>query len=314
MASDPTVDAEILAQLQAGTVRQAVETAIRGHGRDLFRFILSQVKDEELANEAFGRLCETLCSDIAGFRGESSFLTWARKVAAHIVLRVKEEQRHRRQREPLGLLDPTTEGAPRERLRISTDERSATHPYQKTAIRKRVAALQARLPQEDQRLITLYLGEGRSWREIAETLAAEQGAAGAEAELERRATAVRKRFSRLIDTLAQSFAADGQERLSDVMSELGEEDRKLIELTLLQRRPWPEVVALMSCDRSSRSPDELRRRFQELVVQIASACANEGLLPAEVETAGLVASDDPRRSGPMRSLRSKQRRVLKATR
>src|SRR5689334_6452162 len=81
------VERRITDALGAGNARAATEVALSGYGAELLGYFYSVLRDEDAAHEAFSTLAEDVCRGIGGFRGESSFRTWAYRVAWHVATR-----------------------------------------------------------------------------------------------------------------------------------------------------------------------------------------------------------------------------------
>jgi RNA polymerase sigma-70 factor (ECF subfamily) len=121
---------------------------------------------------------------MGGFRGESSFRTWAFKVAYHTALNARSEAWRR-----LGRPFETGEASRlAEEIRTRTvirDERQRT----------RLDEIRAQLTPEEQTLLTLRIDQQLSWEEIANVCSADGTPVDA--------PALRKRFERLKKRLAE---------------------------------------------------------------------------------------------------------------
>lgn len=179
-AMDP--EARIRSLLDAADVRGAATEAMRGFGPKIFGYLHAILRDETDAADAFSLFSENLWRGIATFRGESSFRTWAYKVAWNAALAVRDEawRRHGRRLE-------TGEAS---RLADEIRTTAARVERQRTAL----DALREALTPEEQTLLHLRIDQALSWDEIAQVL----GKDGSPVE----AATLRKRFERLKERLA----------------------------------------------------------------------------------------------------------------
>src|SRR5262249_42854590 len=146
---------------------------------EILGYLVSVLRDDTAADEVFADFCEDLWRGIAGFRGQSSFRTWAYKVAwnaANMFWRDPFPRRVRRLR--------TSECS---RVAQEVRERSSR---ERRAIVDRLARLRESLTPDEQTLLILRVDKGLSWKEIAIVLGD-----GEEAPPE--VAALRKRFERL---------------------------------------------------------------------------------------------------------------------
>ena len=185
MANGPAADAEerIRALLAAGEERAAATEAMRAFGPKILGYIRSIVKDEADAADAFSIWAEHLWRGIATFRGDSSFRTWAFRIAYHAALNVRNEAWRR-----LGRPFETGEAS-----RLAEEIRTRTAVREERQ-RTRLEEIRAQLTAEEQTLLTLRIDQQLSWEDIAEVCSA--GGEPVDS------TALRKRFQRLKDRLA----------------------------------------------------------------------------------------------------------------
>jgi RNA polymerase sigma-70 factor (ECF subfamily) len=175
-------EAHVRALLSSGDTRGAATEAMRGFGPKIFGYLRAILRDETDAGDAFSLFGENLWRGIEGFRGESSFRTWAYRIAWNAALAVRDEawRRHGRRLE-------TGEAS---RLAEEIRTTAARVERQKTAL----DALREELTAEEQTLLHLRIDQQLSWEEIAHVL----GRDGSPIE----SATLRKRFERLKDRLA----------------------------------------------------------------------------------------------------------------
>ncbi|NMO19546.1 sigma-70 family RNA polymerase sigma factor [Pyxidicoccus fallax] len=184
LASREQVEAHIRALCMRGDYGQGVELAMRSYGPEIRRLMASVLHHPELAKDAFSLFSENLVKGLPGFRWESSFRTWAYRLARNACY----HQIHA----PAAREQPVSEPAANEPLRNRTD----THPWQRTAVKERFRALREQLEPHERMLLMLRVDQRLPWTEIARVMA-EPDEPVNRAALNRRATALRQQFQRV---------------------------------------------------------------------------------------------------------------------
>jgi RNA polymerase sigma-70 factor (ECF subfamily) len=174
----------------AGDDRAAATAAIRQLGPQVLRYLRSILHDEDDVEDAFSIFAEALWRGLPRFRWESSLRTWSFRLAWHAALDVRSDAWRRRRR----------------RLATSEASRIADEVRTKSFVRLErqrdsVERLVAGLAVADRSLFALRVGQGLSWREISEVLAAEQQVVDP--------TTLAKRFSRLKEHLEERAREQG---------------------------------------------------------------------------------------------------------
>ncbi|MBN8468881.1 sigma-70 family RNA polymerase sigma factor [Corallococcus exiguus] len=168
-----------------GEVGQAVTLALTGYQQEFTRLMESILHDREQARDAVSLLSETLLKELPAFRWESTFRTWACRVARNIGYRLAAS--------PAGRELPVS----REALEGQVHrERSRTPPWLQTTVKERVQALRLKLTPHEQAIITLRLERRMSWLGAARELATEEERSNPEA-LGRKAAVLRQQFQRI---------------------------------------------------------------------------------------------------------------------
>jgi RNA polymerase sigma-70 factor, ECF subfamily len=151
------VEAAIAAHLDRGEREQALTLGWKAYGPQLLGYLVTMLRDEDLAREALAQAAEQAWKGLAGFRRESSFRAWAYRLtwnAALLQLRARARRRERAL-------------ATGELSEVAAPTRAPTPPHARTSLRDRVTALRERLAPEEQTLLTLRVDRGLAWREIA---------------------------------------------------------------------------------------------------------------------------------------------------
>lgn len=186
----PPPAATIRRLVSVGDTRAAATEAIRLLGPQALRYLRSILHDDDDVEDAFATFAEAVWRGLPRFRWESSLRTWSFRLAWHAALAVRSEA-WRRRRQHL---------ATSEVSRIADEVRTKSFiraERRRSAVEQLVAALAV----EDQSLFALRVGQGLSWREIAEVLATEGQVIDA--------TTLAKRFSRLKEHLRRLAREQG---------------------------------------------------------------------------------------------------------
>jgi RNA polymerase sigma-70 factor (ECF subfamily) len=175
---------------------RAATAAIEGYGPEILRYLMSLIRDEAAAGDAFSQFCENVWVGLPGFRGESTFRVWAYVLARHAWFRLLRDP-HRKRERRLAISDvPSVE-------LVANNVRTRTVEYLRTETKHKVDALRAKLEPDDQALLILRVNRKLEWNDIARALADPDDALD-DKELAKRAAALRKRFQRIKDELREA--------------------------------------------------------------------------------------------------------------
>ena len=173
------LEASLQGLLDAGRLSEAATAAIRGYGPQILGYLGSVLRDDGLADEAFSRFAEDLWKGIAGFRRESSFRTWAYRVAWSAARDLQTEAFRKRGRR--------LETA--EISKVVQEVRSSSAAFLKQEAYDKLEKLRRSLSPEDQTLLILRINRELSWKEVAQVLSTP--------EVPVDEAALRKRFERV---------------------------------------------------------------------------------------------------------------------
>ena len=189
------LEQDIQGLCKQGDLAAAVERALEGYGQEIMRLMASVLHDYERSRDAFSLFSENLLRGLPGFRWESSFRTWAYRLARNACYQVMHA--------PAGREQPVSMSAlPDEALK----PRSETRPWQRTSVKERFRALRESLDPEARMLLLLRVDQRLSWEEVARVMV-EGDAPPTDAELKRKAAALRQQFQR-IKTHLRSMAEE----------------------------------------------------------------------------------------------------------
>jgi RNA polymerase sigma-70 factor (ECF subfamily) len=167
--------------LRAGDLQGAATLAIEGYGPEVLGFLVTLLRDEGDASEAFSQACEDLWKGLARFEGRSSFRTWFYTLARHAAARLRRSpQQAQRRRVPLSEISEVAAGV-----------RSRTLPFLRNEVKDRFEEIRAALDESDRALLVLRVDRNMDWREIARVFSA---GVDSEEELARVSARLRKRF------------------------------------------------------------------------------------------------------------------------
>lgn len=185
--SETPIEQDIASALAAGQRERAITLALETYGPELLGYLHAILQRD--ADELFSELCERLWRGLTSFRGDSSFRTWAYRIARNLV-----HDRLRARARPLGQPLPLEEAS--EVQRIAQELRSTTAVYLQSETKTRLQQLRDALDPDDRTLLILRIDRGMSWREIARVMAEGETLA-----IDRSAARLRKRFERLKERL-----------------------------------------------------------------------------------------------------------------
>ena len=191
------LERDIQAACRRGDMGGAVERALEGYGQELLRLMASVLHDDDRSREAFSIFCEHLLRGLPGFRWESSFRTWAYRLARNACYQVLHAPARREQ--------PVSMSAMPE---VAPVGRSDTSPWQRTSVKERFRALRESLEPRERLLLMLRVDQRLSWEEAARVMA-EGDEPLTDAALKRKAAALRQQFQRIKAHLRSLAEEDG---------------------------------------------------------------------------------------------------------
>jgi RNA polymerase sigma-70 factor, ECF subfamily len=179
------LEAQIHGFCEAGNKKKAATLLLEGYGREILGFLISRLRDRDVAAEVFSRFTEDLWRGLDGFRWRCSARVWAYTLARHAASHYIREERRRARDLPLSRAGALSKIA--ERIRTETLMSA------RTEARSRIAQLRERLPADDQMLLILRVNRKLAWTEIAQVMLHEEEVVE-DSVLEREAIRLRKRY------------------------------------------------------------------------------------------------------------------------
>jgi len=190
--AETEAEARCLEALDRGDHAGAATAVVRQYGPQLLGYLCSVLRSEADAGEVFSMFSEDLWRGLPGFRRECPLRVWCYRLAWHAAARfLRDPYRGRGRR-----LETT------ELSRIVEEVRSSVFLGRDQARQATLDRLRAGLAPDERTLLVLRLDRGLAWAEVALVLSEDKGEPVDEA-------ALRKRFERLKDKLAQKAREEG---------------------------------------------------------------------------------------------------------
>jgi RNA polymerase sigma-70 factor (ECF subfamily) len=175
-----------------------VARALKEFGPEIMGLINSIIHDYDRSQEAYSQFSENLLRGLPGFRWESSFRTWTYRLARNACYHLMRGEAARLERR-------VNES---ELSDVPISPRSVTHPWQRTSMKSRLHAVFQSLDPRQRTLLFLRVERRLPWKEVARVMAEEEWAL-TDAELARKAAALRQQFKQLKDHLRALFQKEG---------------------------------------------------------------------------------------------------------
>jgi RNA polymerase sigma-70 factor, ECF subfamily len=200
-SKDPLdIERQIRALFDAGKLENAATLLVESYGGEIFRFVLSRLRDHDATSEVFSQFTEDLWRGLGGFRWQCSARAWSYTLARHAASRYVARARRQRKREvrvsPSGLHE------------VAAKIRTETLTAARTEVKSRVAELSEQLPLDDQTLLVLRVNRRLDWKEIARIMI-DDGEATTERDLDKEAARLRQRFQAVKEKLRRLVAEAG---------------------------------------------------------------------------------------------------------
>lgn len=191
-------EADLRAAFVRGDLRTTAELAFQRYGAEILAFLIARARNRTRAEDAFSLFAEAFWCGLPSFAWRSTLRVWAYKLACNAAVRIATAPAARAHRNlPVSQFAET----------VAALSRSAATPaYQRSDVKRRMAALRLRLSEEDQVLLMLHVDRGLRFRELVLVLGTAES--GSEA-LEREAMRMRKRFERLKRELRKLALEEG---------------------------------------------------------------------------------------------------------
>lgn len=165
-----------------GDRARVTEAALRELGPEIFGWLVSRMRSDTEAADAFALFSEDLWHSLTRHQGRCSLRTWCYMLARQAAARVADAR---------GCAVPLSQVPI---SHVAVEVRQSTSGYLRSEAKARVRLLRERLDPDDQLLLVLRIDKNLGWRDIAQVML---GEAADEAALTRGAAMQRKRFERV---------------------------------------------------------------------------------------------------------------------
>lgn len=183
---------EVSDQLAAGNLTGATELALKAYGREIYGFLCTLERDDDLAADAFSQLAEDVWRGLSGFAWQCPLRTWMYTLARNAS--------HRLHRGVKRIQVPLSQAPELAQL-----TRTQTQSFLRTDAKDKFARIRAMLPPEDEALLVLRVDKNLEWNDLARVLSG----ASTEADLKRESARLRKRFQLLKEKLVELGRQEG---------------------------------------------------------------------------------------------------------
>jgi RNA polymerase sigma-70 factor (ECF subfamily) len=171
----------------------AATEAIRTYGPEIAGLLLSLLRDEQLAADAFSTFAEQLWRSLAAFEWRCSMRTWA-----YVLARRAAHDARRMQRRHAGRAVSLSDAS--EVARLAARVRTETFAALRSEVKSELAKLRETLSEADQLLLVLRVDRGLEWHELA-LVFIESGDDTSAPAVKRESARLRKRFQLVKDRL-----------------------------------------------------------------------------------------------------------------
>lgn len=189
------LDAEVRALAVAGDVNGAVTAALQAYGDEVYSFLMSRLRDEDVASDVFAQASADLLASMATFQWRCSLRTWFYRLARAATTRHQRTPSNRADRRVA--LSRISEAVDRVRSRTQLHLRSEV----KDGLRK----LREQLDPDEQQLLLLRVDRDLSWNEIAEIIDDDDDPK----QITRTSARLRQQFQTLKERLRELAIAEG---------------------------------------------------------------------------------------------------------
>ena len=201
MPLKPELETRIESKLAAGDEQGALTEAIEGYGPEILGFLCAMTDDPDAAGEIFLMFSEDMVRGLQTYRAESPFRSWAYAVARG-AMRAFFKKPHNQARRRAAMSEVSAISL------IAVRVRTDTLPYLRTQVKDAFRSLRDHLEPDDRAMLVLRVDRKMSWREVAQANLPIDPPPS-RADIDRKASQLRKRFERVKDELRALGRAQG---------------------------------------------------------------------------------------------------------
>ena len=188
-------EGELRTLQQAGDSNAATAAAVRAYGDDVFSFLVSRLRDEDVAADVFSQALEDLLKSLPTFQWRCSMRTWFYRLGRSAAARYQRSPAHRADRRVA--ISKASE--------LVAQVRSRTSLHQRSEVKDRLRELREELDADDQQLLVLRVENNLAWSEIAQIVDDEDEPAA----IERASARLRQQFQKIKVKLRDRAIAEG---------------------------------------------------------------------------------------------------------
>jgi RNA polymerase sigma-70 factor (ECF subfamily) len=189
------VEGEARALAASGDVNGAVTVGIQGYGDEVYSFVTSRVRDDDVAADIFGQACADLLTSLPTFQWRCSLRTWFYRLARASAVRYQKQPANR----------PDRRVALSQVSDAMDQVRSRTLLHRRSEVKDRLRALRDQLDPDEQQLLILRVDRDLGWNDIAEIVDDNDDPQA----IARASARLRQQFQTLKDRLRELAIADG---------------------------------------------------------------------------------------------------------
>ena len=192
---------EVKAACAAHDYDRAASLTLARYGGELLAFVSARLHSVTDGEDVFAIFAEKLWLGLPQFEWRCSLRSWCYRLARNAANDYASLAHHRRERN-------LTPEAHARLSQLVAHVRTDTRGYLKTPVKDRMQELRETLTPDDQMLLILRVDRNMAWRDLAIALG-DDTATPSDADLEKEAARLRKRFERVKDQLRELARADG---------------------------------------------------------------------------------------------------------
>lgn len=154
------IERDVRAHADAGNVNAAITVAIQGYGDEVYSFLMSRLRDDDIASDVFAQASADLLASLPTFQWRCSLRTWFYRLARSAAARHVRSPSNRPDRRVA--LSHVSE--------IIDQVRSRTQLHLRSEVKDGLRKLRDQLDPDEQQLLMLRIDRNLGWSEIAEIL------------------------------------------------------------------------------------------------------------------------------------------------
>jgi RNA polymerase sigma-70 factor (ECF subfamily) len=189
------IERDVRAHADAGDVNAAITAAIHGFGDEVYSFLMSRLRDDDVASDVFAQASADLLTSLPTFQWRCSLRTWFYRLARSAAARHVRSPSNRPDRRVA--LSHVSE--------VIDQVRSRTQMHLRSEVKDGFRKLRDQLDPDEQHLLMLRVDRNLGWSEIAEIVDDDDDPKA----ITRASARLRQQFQTLKDRLRDLAIAEG---------------------------------------------------------------------------------------------------------